>query len=40
VRGIKGARTPAQILPGLIVHDEAGITLEANHILKEARLLF
>jgi tRNA1(Val) A37 N6-methylase TrmN6 len=40
VQGIKGARTPAQILPGLIVHDEGGITAEADKVLKEARLLF
>jgi tRNA1(Val) A37 N6-methylase TrmN6 len=40
VQGRKGARTPAQILPGLIIHDEGGITAEADKVLKEARLLF
>jgi tRNA1(Val) A37 N6-methylase TrmN6 len=40
VQAIKGARTPARVLPGLVVHDEAGITAEADKILKEARLLF
>jgi len=40
VQGRKGARTPAQIFPGLTVHDEAGITAEADKVLRGEKLLF
>lgn len=31
----KGAKSPVKILPGLILHDEAGITAQANSILRD-----
>jgi len=37
VQALKGARTPARLLSGLVVHDEGGITAEAGEILKGSK---
>jgi len=39
ISATRGAKTPAKILPGLILHDESGITPAANAILRDARPL-
>jgi len=39
ISATRGAKTPAKILPGLILHDESGITPAADAILREAQPL-
>lgn len=39
VQGLKGARGPSAIRAGLVLHDEAGFTPEANAILREGEAL-
>ncbi len=39
VRGIRGARGPDQLLPGLILHDASGFTVAADAILRDGAAL-
>jgi hypothetical protein len=35
----RGVKSPDRVLPGLVLHDEAGITLAAQSILRDGHAL-
>ncbi len=37
--GIKGGRGPTRLLPGLILHDDSGLTQAASHVLRQGAAL-
>ena len=35
----RGVKSPDRVLPGLVLHDEAGITAEAQAVLRDSQAL-